>query len=391
MSKIDIKSAYRHIAIHKDDWHLLGFKWRDMYYHEMALPFGLSSAVFIWEQYATAIEWIARCHAILLLLAHYVDDYLLVNKEKPMAITALALFISLLIWLRVPVAMNKLITPCRCIEYLGIIINSLTMTASLSNERLTSIRLALSQWLSRTKCTPHELLSLIGTLSFAAKVVRPGRIFLRRLINLHTATSHRSSITLSDEARLDIKWWHTHVSTWNGVALLYELQWSSSHDVLRLHVTTDASSNYGCGAIYGTHWFSYQWTETDRHHAAQAGMKRESVPWMELRALTLAASTWGHHWSGKQILFHTDCEPIVAAVNQMSSRSVLVMDLIRTMAGVAAHHSFDYRLIHITGQSNTLADMLSRGQVKQFVANEIVKNMNMDRNPTIPLQPSVNW
>lgn len=392
MSKIDIKSAYRHIAIHKDDWHLLGFMWRDMYYHDMALPFGLASAVFIWEQYATAIEWIAQHHSILLRwLVHYVDDFLLVNNCESVALKALALFLSLLIWLHVPVAMNKLIIPCQRIEYLGIIIDSLTMTASLSPERLTSIRISLSQWLSRTKCTPHELLSLIGTLSFAAKVVRPGRIFLRRLINLHTATSNRTSIIINDNARMDIQWWHTHMSSWNGVALLYELQWSDSNDVLRLHVTSDASSNYGCGAIYGTHWFTYQWTDIDRQHAAQAGMKRESVPWMELRALSIAAATWGHNWCGKQILFHTDCEPIVAAVNQMSSRSTLVMDLIRTMAGVAAHHSFDYRLIHIAGHANTYADMLSRGQVQQFLASVNVINMNMDRNPTIPLQPLINW
>ena len=40
MAKFDIDSAYRNIAIHPSDRHLLDLKWRNAYYIDLALPFG---------------------------------------------------------------------------------------------------------------------------------------------------------------------------------------------------------------------------------------------------------------------------------------------------------------------------------------------------------------
>jgi hypothetical protein len=387
LTKLDIKSAYRHIPIHIDDHHLLGFTWNNQYYYDKALPFGLSSSVFKWEQYATAIEWMARDHHPLLqLLVHYVDDYLLVNKgRRTIALMAVSFIIKLFITLKIPLALNKLLTALQKLEYLGIIINTLEMTASLSNERLTTIRSTLLDWLNRKSCTPRELDSLIGTLSFAARVVRPGRIFLRRLINLHTATLELPRITLSKDACDDIKWWYDHIFAWNGIGLLYEQSWSSNTD-MQLHVTTDASSNYGAGGIYRKQWFTHPWTNEDRIAAISDQITGfVSVPYLELKALTIAAATWGHHWGGKRIMFHTDCEPVVAAVNNMSAKSNNLMTLIRAMAHIAARHNFEYRLTHIPGTTNILADCLSRGQVDQFTANKAAKFM--EPLPTTPILP----
>ena len=49
---------------------------------------------------------------------------------------------------------------------------------------------------------------MIGILSFACKVVAPGRIFLRRLIDLSTSVNNLDDrIVLNDEAQADIEWW----------------------------------------------------------------------------------------------------------------------------------------------------------------------------------------
>ena len=52
MAKFDIESAYRNIAIHPSDRHLLGLKWRNAYYIDLALPFGLRSAPVIFNSVA---------------------------------------------------------------------------------------------------------------------------------------------------------------------------------------------------------------------------------------------------------------------------------------------------------------------------------------------------
>ena len=43
MAKTDLKSAFRLIPIHPDDWNLLGIYWQSQYYVDMYLPLGLRS------------------------------------------------------------------------------------------------------------------------------------------------------------------------------------------------------------------------------------------------------------------------------------------------------------------------------------------------------------
>ena len=52
MAKFDIESAYRNIAIHPSDRHLLGLKLRNDSYIDLALPFGLRSAPVIFNSVA---------------------------------------------------------------------------------------------------------------------------------------------------------------------------------------------------------------------------------------------------------------------------------------------------------------------------------------------------
>ena len=52
VAKFDVASAYRNVAVHPQDHHLLGMVWRDKYYVDMALPFGLCSAPFIFTAIA---------------------------------------------------------------------------------------------------------------------------------------------------------------------------------------------------------------------------------------------------------------------------------------------------------------------------------------------------
>lgn len=56
MAKFDVEAAYRNIAVHPADRYLLGMKWRGQYYVDLALPFGLRSAPYIFNTVAEAVE-----------------------------------------------------------------------------------------------------------------------------------------------------------------------------------------------------------------------------------------------------------------------------------------------------------------------------------------------
>ena len=62
--------------------------------------------------------------------------------------------------------------------------NSITQTLSLPDDKLERLQHLLTAWGDKTHCTCRELQSLIGILNHACKVVRPGRSFIRRMLDL---------------------------------------------------------------------------------------------------------------------------------------------------------------------------------------------------------------
>ena len=114
---------------------------------------------------------------------------------------------------RTSAAPAKLVLPTRCRH-----VSSL-QEMRLPPDKLARLRACLPAWRTRQKCTKREMLSLIGVLSFACKVVRPGRIFLRWFIDLSmTVPALAHHISLTAAARADIAWWVEFLPSWNGRA-----------------------------------------------------------------------------------------------------------------------------------------------------------------------------
>ena len=68
--------------------------------------------------------------------------------------------------------------------------------------------LAIHSLHGKKKVTLKELQSLIGLLNFACSVVTPGRVFLRRLINLTIGIKHSHYfIRLTSQAKKDLRLW----------------------------------------------------------------------------------------------------------------------------------------------------------------------------------------
>ena len=83
MAKTDIESAFRLIPVHPDDWELLGMQWGGLYYYDKVLPFGLRSAPFLFNQLSEALEWILYDKCQISYVAHFLDDFLIIEPENP--------------------------------------------------------------------------------------------------------------------------------------------------------------------------------------------------------------------------------------------------------------------------------------------------------------------
>ncbi len=76
MAKVDLKSAFRMVPVHREDWELLGFQWNGAFYVDTCLPFGLRSAPFLFNHFALALHWILQ-HNYHIDTVQYLDDYFL--------------------------------------------------------------------------------------------------------------------------------------------------------------------------------------------------------------------------------------------------------------------------------------------------------------------------
>ena len=186
----------------------------------------------------------------------------------------------------------------------------------------------------------RKLLSLIGKLSFAAKVVPAGRLFLRKLIDLSTKVKklhHRVSLTAC--AKADIQWWLNFLPSWNGVSLMLQPNWEPAPD---LNLFTDASGSIGYGAYFQGAWIAETWG--DQH-------LRHSIQWKELFAILAATATWGDQWSGKKIRFYCDNQAVVKAWQSKAPKNHNLANLYRKLFLLAAKNNFNISLTHIPGFS----------------------------------------
>ena len=115
----------------------------------------------------------------------YLDDFLLLAPPREDECRlALATSLRLCQILGVRVAPHKTERPSMIMSFLGIRIDTARFIISLPPEKLTRLRVLIRKWRGRRACRKRELQSLIGQLQYACKVVREGRTFLRRMIDL---------------------------------------------------------------------------------------------------------------------------------------------------------------------------------------------------------------
>ena len=102
-------------------------------------------------------------------------------------------------------AAHKREGPSTCLPILGIVIDTVAGELRLPADKLEHLQALLEQWRGKRGCLRKELESLIGLLNHACKVVRSGRSFLRRMIELlHAVPPHQPYIRLNAEFRADL-------------------------------------------------------------------------------------------------------------------------------------------------------------------------------------------
>ena len=217
--------------------------------------------------------------------------------------------------------------------FLGVMFDTESCTLSLSEERLLEIRDLISDWLDKVEASRKELQSLLGKLNFVASCVRPGRIFISRLLETLRSLNDTGVTLLSPSFKKDLLWWHKFLPTYNGVSMMPFEEWTSTDSVLSFGISGDSfvivmDNEYCCGEI----------PVTVEGYAVKPKVK-------EVIVLLVALKIWGSSLHGQRFKVYCQHACTVQAINHGRSKDDLVQACLREIWFIAAQYEFECKVI----------------------------------------------
>ena len=357
--KRDLKRAYRQLPVDPFDYPLLGYSWRDNLYFDVRLPMGLRSAAMACQRVTNAVCFMLSQVGCQVL--SYLDDFMGISPPS----TALEHFVlsgTLLRDLGLQESPHKACSPSTQMTCLGVLFDTVNFTMSVTPDRLRELQEELlPQWLRKHSATKRELQSLIGKLAFVCKCVRPGRLFLCRLLDtLRSLQRNHHRIKLSAEFRKDIHWWIRFISVYNGVSLIPTQTWSAPDSIF----STDACLT-GCGGMTTDEYFHVSFP-------SEVLSRFSAIHLLEALVIVVALRLWGRHWRGQRIVVYCDNFSVVSSLNSGRVQDKLLASCLREIWFLAAVHEFELRACHLSSSENRGADLLSRWHLKSSFRDEFL-------------------
>ena len=177
MFSFDLKSGYHHIEIHEKYQIYLGFSWQNYkngitkYYMFTVLPFGLSTAPYIFTKMLKPIEKHWRYQGIKMAILSD-DGWATEDQYQKAKIQAHKVRNDLLSAGFIPNSEKSVWSPTQLIEWLGILWNSKDGTVSIVQRRLDKIMCAINHIIEvGYVISARELTSFVGQIISTVVVI----------------------------------------------------------------------------------------------------------------------------------------------------------------------------------------------------------------------------
>lgn len=347
MATIDLKNAYYMISIKESDRKYLRFLFQDKLYEFKCLPFGLSTAPYVF----TKIMKPVMCHlrSLGLLSVTYLDDILCLADSYEECLQNVLTTKTLLESLGFIINIDKsCLQPKQYCQYLGFILNSVQFSLTLTQKKILSICKNLGRIRSKERCKIMEFSQLLGTLVAACPAVEYGWLYTKVMESHKTIAlknnneNYEAYLSVSNEIRSDLEWWlsHIHINHYKIKQFKFCLE-----------IFSDASGT-GWGLVCNGVTSHGQWTVED---------KCFHINYLELLAAFKGLKTYASELKCCEILLRIDNTTAIAYVNRMGgTRFQHLNSLARKLWQWCEERQLWVYASYISSRDNTVADRESR-------------------------------
>jgi hypothetical protein len=350
--KIDIRHAYRCISISKQSTRATGLYWKfqdgqSVFLSDRKLCFGSSASPIIFHRISQAIKRMMERRGYVNQIVAYQDDYLVIGQDYDQALDVFTVMLNLLRQLGLPVNYNKLVHPTTCLTFLGLQLDTIRCEVSLPADKLESIRACVNEFSLMKRANKQQLQRLAGRLSFAARVVRGGRLFLRRLFNaISTLKKRHHKIRIKAGLKGDISWWRDFLVQFNGVSAFVDV---TDIAIISTDACLVAGGAFFNGDVYFTVW------EADFPDVCNS-----PINYKEAMIATLGIKRWAPLFKNKCVYIYTDNQCAVSILNKCTCKSEYLMRAMREMFWISVTYNFVIKARYMPGCLQTMPDALSR-------------------------------
>ena len=345
----DLTSGYYHVGLHPRSRTYVGFKWQGRYYVYNCLPFGLSTAPWVFSKVMRELVMYWRREGIKVL--PYLDDFMFM-KHGFLQCASLARrvegdFIRAGLKINVPKCHS---VPAQQRRQLGFDVDFEDGKFRVPEDRFEALRISVDRILSarHRRVQARKLASVTGTvLSMHLSWGPVTQLYTRHLYALiDTVVSLNCWVVLTEEAENELLFWQ-------GLSRLrFEGDiWPPTGGV-SVRMASDAS-DFG----WGGHTMQGAPEYAREYFSAEECV--ESSTYRELLGVFRCVKSMLHLCAGKFVVFQVDARNLLGIVNRGSPRLKL-NELARELFWFGVEHGISLSVKWVPREENSLADELSK-------------------------------
>ena len=346
MASVDLKDAFYSVPIHEENQKYFKFAWGDSFYSYRGMPNGYGPAMRIFTKILkppfSALR--RKGHESVV----FVDDTYLQGDNFEDCRQNVISTINLLRKLGFTIQNEKsVLIPTQSIQFLGFILNTISMRISLSHEKSASIKKHIIHILAQCKITIRELASIIGKIVACFPAFLYGKMHYRNLEKqkIDELKKHKGKfeacISLSEGAKENLYYWEKNIEKSGKQIKVSQVD---------LIIHTDASLK-GWGATNGSTPIGGKWLEEELDH----------INVLELKAVKFALYSYCKERHFQHIQVMCDNKTAIAYINNMGGTKSVSCDTVATEIWNFCMRTGTWiSAAHIPGIENIVADKKSR-------------------------------